>query len=582
MTTTKIQRRTAELQRIRDAQALEAGIHPAQLLYRLRSKARVNKKKFDWDNLQKAIPPAVAAGLLVAGLSFGFGCGVILMPQARPPMPVESPPAPPVSAGDGLRGLSPELEAIQQLLSFGEALPPVQPNPTDQPLIPLGTLPNAPAENPRDTAGAVGSSTDKPILDPSKALARLRSDRTWNRHLHKLSARLLAEDHPDQTLAMVNAMDAGDAKWGALLAIADYHQNLGNSEARNQILGNYRAAVDTLDGLPQRIGALGLLARTLTNYGESERALEVIRAAEELPPRLTNQASQIAAGGYLAGMYVGLGDDGKAQIAWKEVNRLIIQEKFPQTRLIYYIDLANAYSHSGRQNYAVPLLSHVSRYIERLPEADRAVVLRSLALAFAKARDPQSALEAISRMNSAEDPQGMILDLIGELLAQGLPYGALSLAEHLGDPIFRSRAEAAIAWSLTAEGEQNSVAQSLFRHANELLKGIAHPVDQAIAMGDVGRYQYWAEQVDTVPILSQATAAAQRINEPRMRDFALALVAGEYARAGQWPSSREHQAMIGDPAIAAAVGQDTDRVMTALAPPHAVDFSGSSLVHGAR
>jgi hypothetical protein len=212
-------------------------------------------------------------------------------------------------------------------------------------------------------------------------------------------------------------------------------------------------------------------------------------------------------------------------------------------------------------------LTEITRLTDRVPAADQPLLLRSLAIGFARARDAESALAAVARMQTADDPQATTLDLIRELISQGLPYAAIGIIEHLGHPIYRTRAEAAVAWSLKVDAKQDVFARSLFTHATDLLNSIGHPADQAVAMGDVGRYQHWAEQVDTFPILTNASAAAQRITEPHARDLALALVAGEYARSAQWPLARELHALIGDAGIAAAVADDTARIMKTLEPP---------------
>lgn len=583
----RIKRRIAELQQIRELHALEEGIHPAQQLHR-RYSDQTSEQQSDnrWIKLLQGLPLGRGVTLWAVGLAMGLagGAGVYALlhqPDVQPAQQASAPPlpaaepAPAKDAGDRPQNLAPELEAQLQLATFAESLPPATaitataPQPTEPPPGVAATAPELTSVHSGTgevTITGNALAVIKPVVDPAVALDNLRHDRTWPRHLSNLCVHLLENGQAERAYQMALEIPESDAKWLTLLTVTDFLQRQGKVADRNQIVTRFQSILDTLDDKPRRIAALRLIARHLVEQGETQPAMDALNQAEAQLPQLTTRAAKIAAYGHLAAMFLDLGDRAKAEVALHETNHIIAEETYPQTRLAYYVDLANGYTAANRRDSAIALLTGALRLTDRLPPADRPVLLRSLAIGFARARDVESAQAVISRMQGTDVAEAATLDLIRELVAQGRPYAAITVIGHLTQPVYQARAEAAVAWSLKVDAQQDAFARNLFNHATELLNNIGHPADQALAMADVGRYQFWADLVETVPSLNNAASAAQRVSEPHMRDLALAVVVGEYARSAQWPSARGVQAMIADSAISAAAAEDTGRIMKALEP----------------
>jgi len=568
----RIRRRMAELQQIRELHALEEGIHPAQQLRRRHTDLHPEPTQTVTKGKTLFGMPVVAGSAIWAvGLLMGAGIAVSMLgrgsgaPAGAPPSQAETPASAPGKATT----LAPGQEALNQLAAFAAGLPEAAAEP---PAPPSAAPPESPssltsvhAETGELTITGGALAIIKPVIHPAAALEDLRRDHTWDRHLADLSARLLRSNQPDRALQTAQAMADGRAKWDAMMAVAEHYQRLGLAPGRDRVTAQFESGLDTIDDKPLRIQALGALARKLADFGEAAHAAELSKRAETMAGELATRSAKISGRCFLAGLQQQLGQTDKADLGWREVNRIIAEETYPSTRLGHYVDLANGYSQAAMEGTARGLLAAIGPLIPRLPAAERPPLLTGLATAYAAVGDVDAALAAIARLPSSEERDLAALALVRDRIAAGNPYTALQAAVTLTQAVHRTRAEAAVGWSLQTRG-QEVLARALLVHVVEQIDTIGNPVDKVVAMATVGRYQYWADQSQSFPLLSKSSAAIPLITDPLLRDQALAVVATEFARSGQGPSAKDVQAMISDPAIASSTADEVARIGRAFEP----------------
>ena len=394
-------------------------------------------------------------------------------------------------------------------------------------------------------------------LNGKDLLQELHLDREWGLFLASEAEHQARLKQPLKALQQVDAISLDDLKLTTLGRLVGYYLASNDKPEFERVNNLAMARINGFAEPSKQADSLGQWSVALWRIDEKAKSQQSLEAAVKLVASIVNVAEKAKGLASLALHQAEEGQLKQAQTNFQQANQLIPSIDSPVTQLRTYVHLAICYAQSGGKDVAKTILVKILDKVSRInDETVRPDLLGEIAIAFAEIGEVEYALATLDKLDS-QKKEKMLFNVTRELAYTNRSIDALKGLDKLTTPVNRSRAAALLSLMFHYSPGLSALSTSLQEKANESQGQISSPQMQAVVRGEMSLYLAHAGlDREAEEWAVKALESAAKINNAQDREIAFAMLAVNFARAGQFALASDVVARIKDAEIAEAATKE--------------------------
>ena len=428
---------------------------------------------------------------------------------------------------------------------------------------------NSPSKNSADT---ITRNTKKPKTSTVKLTAQITSDEEWNLTLASISRDLLAKGKLKSASRVAEFISKGISRFEVLGDIAMTYASTGKISTALARIESIKNDSRALSKQSDRVFILSRLSVNQYKIGKPARAQQTLKEAMGLANNIDSQPEKSTTLSHIAAAYAAIGSNDDSSSFYQQADDLL--DKTPE--LLEHLSgktaIALSYYRSGERNKAIKILHESLRTAETLSDSQQRTTLQAkIALALAKIGNANSALITAQNINSTSIRNNTLYQIVVEHISTGQLHAAKLTVEHLELPEYQAKA-----YSLLARFQKgtrfSSYANLNFSTAVERGRAVLDPSIKATLLSEIARhYMRNKKQSAAEELMEESLSLAHKIDDPMIRDRALASIAKNQARAYLLTMAERTVDSIGNRPIALESLKDIQRVRRIIYALHAIN-----------
>jgi len=400
-----------------------------------------------------------------------------------------------------------------------------------------------------------------PELNGKDLLQESHLDREWGLFLASEAEHQARLKQPLKALQQVDAISLDDLKLTTLGRLSGYYLASNDKPEFERVNNLAMARINGFADPSKQADSLGQWSAALWRIDEKAKSQQSLEAAVKLVASIVNVAEKAKG---LASLALHQAEEGQLKLAqtnFQQANQLIPSIDGPATQLRTYVHLAICYAQSGGKDVAKTILVKILGNVSRInDETVRPDLLGEIAIAFAEIGEVEYALATLDKLDS-QKKEKMLFNVTRELAYTNRTIDALKGLDKLTTPVNRSRAAALLSLMFHYSPGLSVLSTSLQEKANESQGQISSPQMQAVVRGEMSLYLAHAGlDREAEEWAVKALESAAKINNAQDHDIAFALLAVNFARAGQFALASDGVARIKDTEIAEVAAKEINGI----------------------
>ena len=409
-------------------------------------------------------------------------------------------------------------------------------------------------------------------IDTTKLTAQITRDEEWDLTLMTISRNLLVERKLNAAYRVGEFISDDFSRFEILGDIATTYASAGKISTAlakvNSIKSDSRV-------LPERLNRVFILSRlSISQYqiGKSVRAQQTLEEAEALANGMVSQPEKSITLSHIAAAYAAIGSDDVSSSFYRQANTLLEKTHRLPERLSGNTAIALSYHRSGERNKAIKILHESLKGSETLSKPHQRTSLQAeIALALAKIGNANSALLTAQNINSTSVRNNTLYQIAVEQIGTGQLHAAKITVQQLELPEYQAKAYALLA-RFQKGTRFASQANGNFSRAVERGRAVLDPRIKAILLSEIARHHMRSKKQSMAEeLMEESLSVAHKIDNPMIRDKALASIAKNQARAYLLPMAERTVDSIGNRPIALESLKDIQHIRRIIYALHAVD-----------